>query len=170
MFFDWVPQKSLLIVPKLPHITILSIGLSQTFVPAIIRLLFDFKGKSKEKKTEESETPDENAGDERQEKKSKTCFLVLNGLTRFFVFIMFIIHFAVIGYNAYIRGLDEHWIGLLYLYIIWSSLKYAGNYLKVANAIFPPNKNFETDCMRSWIASVFQIISKINFCFFFNTS
>ena len=138
-----------MIVPKLPHITVLSIGLSQMFVPAIIRLLFDFKGR----KTEDG-TP---------EKKSKTCFAILNGVIRFFVFIMFLVHFAVIGYNAYIRNLDETWIALLYLYIIWSSLKYAANYLKVDNKIFPPNKNFETDCMRSWIASIFQIISKINF-------
>ena len=127
------------------------------FVPAIIRLLFDFKGKKTENGTQE-----ENAGKERPEKKSKTCFVILNGVIRFFVFIMFLVHFAVIGYNAYIRGLDETWIALLYLYIIWSSLKYAANYLKVDNKIFPPNKNFETDCMRSWIASIFQIISKIN--------
>ena len=118
------------------------------FVPAIIRLLFDFKGKKTENGTE---------------KKSKTCFAILNGVIRFFVFIMFLVHFAVIGYNAYIRDLDETLIALLYLYIIWSSLKYAANYLKVDNKIFPPNKNFETDCMRSWIASIFQIISKINF-------
>ena len=137
-----------MIVPKLPHITVLSIGLSQMFVPAIIRLLFDFKGKKTENGTE---------------KKSKTCFAILNGVIRFFVFIMFLVHFAVIGYNAYIRNLDETWIALLYLYIIWSSLKYAANYLKVDNKIFPPNKNFETDCMRSWIASIFQIISKINY-------
>ena len=76
---------------------------------------------------------------------------------------MFLIHFAAIGYNLYFRGLEWHWIGILYLYIIWSSFKYAANYLRVDNPIISPKKNFETDCMRSWIASVFQIISKINY-------
>ena len=131
------------------------------FVPAIIRIFFDFQEESKEKKTEENGKTEENAGEVPQEKTSKTCLKVLKVVTRFFVFIIFLVHFAVIGYNAYIRGLDEHWIALLYLHIIWSSLKYAGNYLKVDNKLFP-KKNFETDYMRSWIASIFQIISKIN--------
>ena len=171
------PEKSLLIVPKLPHITVLSLGFSQMFVPATIRLLFDFNGKSKVKETGENKTSEENAGEKirqeevRKEKKSrtcskicsKTCYGILNGVTRLVVFIMFLIHFAAIGYNLYVRGLDWHWIVLLYLYIIWSSFKYAANYLRVENPIISPKKNFETDCMRSWIASVFQIISKINF-------
>ena len=151
-----------MIVPQLPHITVLSIGLSQTFVPAIIRILFDFQEESKKKKTGENGNTEENAGEVPQEKTSKTCLKILKVVTRIFVFIMFLVHFAVIGYNAYIRGLDDHWIALLYLHIIWSSLKYAGNYLKVDNKLFPPKKNFETDYMRSWIASIFQIISKIN--------
>ena len=159
-----------MIVPQLPHITVLSIGLSQMFVPAIIRIFFDFKEESKEKKTEENGKKKENAGEVPQEKTSKTCLTILKIITRFFVFIMFLVHFAVIGYNAYIRGLDEHWIALLYLHIIWSSLKYAGNYLKVDNKISPPKKNFETDYMRSWIASIFQIISKINLYSFNNGS
>ena len=161
------PEKSLLIVPKLPPITLLSLGLSQMFVPAIIRLLFDLKGKSEVKKMQEKENPDQNSGKIRLEKKSKPCskicFGTLNGVTRFVVLIMFLIHFAAIGYNLYFRSLEWHWIGILYLYIIWSSFKYAANYLRVDNPIISPKKNFETDCMRSWIASVFQIISKINF-------
>ena len=141
------------------------------FVPAIIRLLFDFtKEEPKEKKTEETGKTEENAGEVPKEKTSKACLTILRGVTRFFVFIMFLVHFAVMGYNAYIRGLAEHWIALLYLHIIWSSLKYAGNYLKVDNKLFPPNKNFETDYMRSWIASIFQIISKINSFSFNNGS
>ena len=140
------------------------------FVPAIIRIFFDFKEEPKENKTEENRKTEENAGEVPQEKKSKTCLTILRGVTRFFVFIMFLVHFAVIGYNAYIQGLDEHWIALLYLHIIWSSLKYAGNYLKIDNKLFPPKTNFETDYMRSWIASIFQIISKINLYSFNNGS
>ena len=83
------PEKSLLIVPKLPPITLLSLGLSQMFVPAIIRLLFDLKGKSEVKKMQEMENPDQNSGKIRQEKKSKPCskicFGTLNGVTRFVV-------------------------------------------------------------------------------------
>ena len=142
------------------------------FVPAIIRLVFDLKGKyerMKDKKMQKKEMPDENSGNVRQEKKSKLCskicFGTLKTLTRFVVLIIFLIHFAVIGYNLYFRGLKWHWIGILYLYIIWSSFKYTANYLRVDNPIISPKKNFETDCIRSWIASIFQIISKINFSF-----
>jgi len=149
---------SLLIVPRLSYITVLSLGFSQMFVPAIIRLLFDSKGKSQEKKT-----PTE--GENRQEKKSPILNSIFNGVAKCFVFVIFIIHFALIGYNAYVQGLDELWMGLLYLYIIWSSLKYAGNYLKIDNPIFPVNKNFETHCMRSWIASIFQIITTLTAVF-----
>merc|ERR1711911_68150 len=59
------------------------------FVPAIIRLLFDLKGKSEVKKMQEMENPDQNSGKIRQEKKSKPCskicFGTLNGVTRFVV-------------------------------------------------------------------------------------
>ena len=148
--------KSLLIVPKLPYITVLSIGFSQLFVPSICRLLFDFKTKKDE---------------------SKKCQLFMEGTcgvcVRIFVLIIFLTHFAVMGYNLYVQGLDPLWIGLLLAYIIWSSFKYVANYINDDSKILPilswikkkkdenyEDFNFETQYMRAWICSVFQIISK----------
>ena len=77
------------------------------FVPAIIRLLFDFKERSRMKKTpEENKVLGENAGKVHKKKNlcSKICFGTLNAIVKFVVLIMFLIHFAVIGFNLYVQG------------------------------------------------------------------
>ena len=77
------------------------------FVPAIIRLLFDFKERSRMKKTpEENKVLGENEGKVHKKKNlcSKICFGTLNVVVKFVVLIMFLIHFAVIGFNLYVQG------------------------------------------------------------------
>ena len=72
------------------------------FGPAIIRLLFDFKERSwMEKTTKENKVLEETAG---KVHKKKICFGILNAVVKFVVLIMFLIHFALIGFNLYVQG------------------------------------------------------------------
>ena len=90
---------------------------------------------------------------------------IINITIRIVVTIIGLLHYALIGYNCYINGLSWKWIVILYVYIIWSSLKYAGNYLNVSDGkfskflekIFGPNENFQTQYMRSFIAIFYHL-------------
>ena len=130
-------------------------------IPAIVRLLSD---------------------DNKRIEHPNKCQLIMRGAVgvcvRVFFVAVFLFHFAVLGYNLYVQGLAPVWIGLLYAYLIWSSLKYVGNYISDSSSIllmvpcikkynYSKEKyedfNFETQYMRSWICSVFQILGKTNF-------
>ena len=186
-------------VPKLNHVTLLSISFSQTFVPVIVRLISQVtkQQETDEKLRRKSEVLEDFDPKDFESPKKKLCGSFLIGVFRFLLVVIAILHFALIGYNCYVQEMDAAWIAILYVYIIWSSVKYGGNYMnfkdlsdkddfnrnggKKRNSVtnepitstsdswvhhFFPEPNWskdqmvETQYMRSFVASLFHIISK----------
>ena len=123
-------------VPKLNHVTLLSLGFSQTFVPIIIRLISQVTKQQEtvKQETEKQERKKSQMADGFDQKdfepsKKNFCSSFLVGVFQFFVVLIAILHFALIGYNCYVQGMDAAWIAILYVYIIWSSVKYGANYI-----------------------------------------
>ena len=61
--------------------------------------------------------------------KKKFWSSFLGGVFRILVVLVAILHFVLIGYNCYVQEMDAAWIAILYVYIIWSSVKYDANYM-----------------------------------------
>lgn len=196
---------SLLVVPKLNHLSLLSISFSQTFVPAIIHLASSINkqqesGRRREEIRRKSEANSEQFKREDFEvPKKNTWQTVIVGFFRALLVLIAILHFVLIGYNCYVQNLDVVWIAILYAYIIWSSIKYGANYMQFKDESakdvskqsrtsngeliddkptsfresnswiywFFPEPNWtkdqlvETQYMRSFIASLLHIISKL---------
>ena len=122
-------------VPKLNHVTLLSLTFSQTFVPIIIRLISQVTKQQEtvkqetEKQRRKSQMADDFDPKDFEPPKKNFCSSFLSAVFRFFVVLIAILHFALIGYNCYVQGMDAAWIAVLYVYIIWSSVKYGANYI-----------------------------------------
>lgn len=192
-----------MVVPKLNHVTLLSISFSQTFVPAIIHITSSFQKekesdlKRKEMRRRSSVAVEEVERVDFEATKKNTCQSILVNIFRVLLMLIAILHFALIGYNCYVQKMDVVWIAILYVYIIWSSIKYGANYMQFKDESikdaskrrgsngdtldnqpsqddsdsciywFFPEPNWtkdqmvETQYMRSFVASLFYIISKI---------
>ena len=123
-------------VPKLNHVTLLSLGFSQTFVPIIIRLISQVtkqqetvKQETEKQERKKSQMADGFDPKDFEPSKKNFCSSFLVGVFQFFVVLIAILHFALIGYNCYVQEMDVAWIAILYVYIIWSSVKYGANYI-----------------------------------------
>ena len=176
-------------VPKLNHVTLLSLGFSQTFVPIIIRLISQVtkqqetvKQETQKQERKKSQMADGFDPKDFEPSKKNCCSSFLGGVFQFFVVLIAILHFALIGYNCYVQEMDVAWIAILYVYIIWSSVKYGANYINFKDLSvtddptistsnswvyhFFPEPNWskdemvETQYMRSFVASLLHIISK----------
>ena len=187
--------KSLLVVPKLNHVTLLSLSFSQTFIPVIIRLISQVTKEDPKQQRRKSQMPDDFDPKDLEAPKKNFWSSFLGGVFRILVVLVAILHFVLIGYNCYVQEMDAAWIAILYVYIIWSSVKYGANYMnfkdlssknelnqKGNNSVsdeptistsdswvyhFFPEPNWskdqmvETQYMRSFVASLLHIISKI---------
>ena len=123
-------------VPKLNHVTLLSLSFSQTFVPIIIRLISQVtkqqetvKQETEKQRRKSAQMADDFDPKDFEPPKKNFCSSFLSAVFRFFVVLIAILHFALIGYNCYVQGMDAAWIAVLYVYIIWSSVKYGANYI-----------------------------------------
>lgn len=123
-------------VPKLNHVTLLSLTFSQTFVPIIIRLISQVtkqqetvKQETEKQRRKSAQMPDDFDPKDFEPPKKIFCSSFLSAVIQFFVVLIAILHFALIGYNCYVQGMDAAWIAILYVYIIWSSVKYGANYI-----------------------------------------